>query len=155
MSANTRQPERWLPALRVYAGVSALGHLAWETLHLPLYTLWTTGTSGEKVFAVVHCTAGDIMIATLSLLAALAMLGTSRWPAERAGVVFAAALIFGLGYTAFSEWLNTMVRASWAYSATMPTLPVLGTGLSPLLQWIVVPSTAMWFALRWRVERHL
>ncbi|NIR32809.1 MAG: hypothetical protein GWN84_26630, partial [Gammaproteobacteria bacterium] len=31
--------------------------LLWETLHLPLYTLWTEGSIGEKAFAVVHCTA--------------------------------------------------------------------------------------------------
>lgn len=148
------QPEGWLRALRIYASASALGHLAWEVLHLPLYTLWTTGTPGEKAFAVVHCTAGDLMIATLTLLVALVMFATSRWPAERAGVVFAAALAIGLGYTIFSEWLNTTVRASWAYSEAMPTLPILGTGLSPLLQWIVVPSAAMSVALSWRTPRH-
>jgi hypothetical protein len=148
MGANAQQPEGWLRVLRVYAGASALGHLAWEILHLPLYTLWTTGTSSEKAFAVGHCTAGDIMIATLSLLAALVVFGTSPWPAERAGMVFAAVLIIGLSYTIFSEWLNTTVRASWAYSEAMPTLPVIGTGLSPLLQWIVVPSAAMSVALR-------
>jgi len=35
------------------------------------------------------------------------------------------------------------VRQSWAYSPLMPVLPVTGTGLAPLLQWIVVPSTAL------------
>ena len=30
---------------------------------MPLYTLWSTDTVGEIVFAAVHCTGGDILIA--------------------------------------------------------------------------------------------
>jgi len=57
--------------------------------------------------------------------------------------VFAAELAGDVAYTIFSEWLNTAVRQSWAYSPLMPVLPIMGTGLAPLLQWIVVPSTAL------------
>jgi len=35
---------------------------------------------------------------------------------------------------------------NWAYSEFMPTLPVTGTGLSPLAQWIVIPLIAFWWA---------
>ncbi len=45
----------------------------------------------------------------------------------------------GFGYTIYSEYLNIAVRRAWGYSELMPTLPPLGTGLSPLLQWVVVP----------------
>jgi hypothetical protein len=50
----------------------------------------------------------------------------------------------GCEVTALSlhEWLNIVVRASWAYSDRMPVVPVIGTGLSPLLQWVVVPTVA-------------
>jgi hypothetical protein len=51
----------------------------------------------------------------------------------------------GLGYTVFSEWLNTVVRQSWAYAAAMPTVRVgtLEIGLAPLAQWLVVPPLAL------------
>lgn len=55
-------------------------------------------------------------------------------------------LVAGLAYTIFSEWLNTEVRGSWTYSDLMPRLPVNGTGLSPLAQWIVIPLAAFWWA---------
>jgi len=61
------------------------------------------------------------------------------------GAVAVLTLVIGFTYTVFSEWLNTEVRGSWAYADIMPVLPVIGTGLTPLLQWIVVPI----FALRW------
>jgi hypothetical protein len=86
------------------------------------------------------------MIAALSLGGALLFFGNNRWPIERRKQIFLATLTFGLAYTVFSEWLNTAVRQSWAYSDLMPTLPVLGTGVSPLLQWFVVPGVALYLA---------
>lgn len=42
------------------------------------------GTSiGEIAFAVLHCTAGDVAIAGLSLLVALVIVGNLAWPTER------------------------------------------------------------------------
>ena len=38
----------WLLALKAYLGVTAIANLAWETLHLPLYTIWTTGSPREQ-----------------------------------------------------------------------------------------------------------
>lgn len=129
----------WLGALRIYLGFTIAFHLIWEVAQLPLYTIWRTGSQKEIAFAVFHCTVGDLIIATLSLVAALVCFGGPAWPRERFIPVMAATLATGIGYTVFSEWLNTAVRKTWAYSAIMPTLPPLGTGLAPLLQWVVVP----------------
>ena len=52
------------------------------------------------------------------------------------------AIVRGAAYTILSEWLNVPIRRSWSYTAAMPVLPWLGTGLAPLLQWLVVPSLA-------------
>ena len=81
-----------------------------------------------------------------SLLGALLVFGNRRWPDERYIAVAAPAILAGVAYTIFSEWHNTEVRNSWAYSSLMPTLPGLGTGLSPLLQWFVIPIAAFWWA---------
>jgi hypothetical protein len=75
---------------------------------------------------------------------ALFIAGNETWPVGRFWQVAAFALIFGVAYTVFSEWLNVVVRASWDYSERMPVVSALGLsiGVSPLLQWIVVPSAA-------------
>jgi hypothetical protein len=65
----------WLPALRAYFAVILLGNLAWEFLHLPLYTIWTTGTRAHQFFAAAHCTGGDLLIALASLALALLLAG--------------------------------------------------------------------------------
>lgn len=138
----------WLPTLRRYLLFVAGANLIWETLHLPLYTIWEEGTISELAFAAVHCTGGDILIALSSLVLALVLVGDGGWPERKYGVVAALAMIFGLGYTILSEWLNIVVRQSWAYSEMMPVIPVIDAGLSPIAQWIVLPLAGFWFARR-------
>jgi hypothetical protein len=140
----------WLGAQRAYLLTIAVGDFVWDAAQLPLYTLWQMGTPGEKLFAVVHCTLGDLLIALAALTLGLVLAGHSDWPLRRFAVVAALMLAFGLGYTVFSEWLNIVVRRSWAYSSLMPVVSFfgLGIGLSPLLQWLVVPTLAIYAARR-------
>lgn len=134
-------------SLRYLSVVVGLNFL-WEVAQLPLYTIWNTASIEEIAFDVVHCTIGDLLIAISVLLVALFFVG-SEWPNERRTHRCVAILTItsGVGYTIFSEWLNVTVRQSWAYSDWMPVLPFLGTGLSPTLQWIVIPIAAFWWSV--------
>ena len=114
---------------------------------MPLYTIWNEGTWAQIVFAAVHCTGGDILIALTALTLALMLVGTSAWPRERFEAVAATTIVLGVAYTSFSEYLNVVIRAAWAYSGLMPVVRLgnLEIGVSPLLQWFIVPGLA--FAL--------
>lgn len=151
------QPHRnWPAVLRRYLVASIVLHAVWEIAQLPLYTIWSTGTFQQRSFAIFHCSLGDAMIAGLSLLVALALLARTSWPDEASPAVWLATLTLGIGYTIYSEWLNVSVRGSWAYSPSMPTLPLIGTGLSPLLQWLIVPTLALGLATShrpWQTRR--
>lgn len=120
----------------------AAGNLLWEIAQMPLYTIWLTGTGSEIAYAALHCTLGDILIAGTCLLLAILLFGRNGWPLRGFRRAALAMMAMALGYTVFSEWLNTQVLRSWAYADAMPRLPWLGTGLSPVLQWIVVPTLA-------------
>ena len=135
----------WIAALRAYLATVAGADLVWEAAHLPLYTLWRTGATNDRLFAVIHCTLGDILIALTCLVVALILAGHRAWPVQHFAQVAILTLFFGLGFTVFSEWLNVVVRKSWAYSEFMPVVPLfaLRIGASPLLQWIVVPLIAL------------
>ena len=124
----------------------AAGNLVWEIFHLPYYTLWQEGTPRSRLFAILHCTAGDVMIGTASVLVAITLFGRRDWPHRGHGAVLGATAAAGVAYTLFSEWLNTEVTMGWQYAESMMRLPPLGTGIAPLLQWIVVPPLAYWFA---------
>jgi hypothetical protein len=89
-----------------------------------------------------------VLIAGFAILGALLLFGTSAWPAAYYGRVAAAAIAIGVAVTIYSEYRNVEVLGSWAYSASMPRLPVIETGLSPVLQWIVIPAAAFWWSRR-------
>lgn len=141
-------PLEWLSAFRRYVIFIAAANLIWEFVHIPLYTLWETGSTGEIVFAVIHCTGGDILIALSAIMLALFLVGSSAWPGDGMHRVVAPTVGIGLGYTVFSEWLNIEVRQAWAYGDLMPVIPVIDAGLSPVLRWILVPLAGFWFADR-------
>jgi hypothetical protein len=126
------------------AGLSLL----WEIAHLPLYTIWNEASAGYMAFAVAHCTVGDALIGAASLGLALIVGQEGRLKSWRwLRIAFVTSLI-GMGYTAFSEWLNVEVLRSWAYSDAMPVIELAGVrlGASPLLQWAVIPPLAVYVA---------
>ena len=111
---------------------------------LPFYTIWQFGTAAYLAFAVLHCTIGDVLITAGSLGLALAVAAVFGTSGSRLAIAVILTVLIGVGYTVFSEWYNVYIRQSWAYSARMPTIQIgkAQIGLSPMLQWIVVPALA-------------
>ena len=139
----------WLPVLRRYLLVATLANPIWEVTQLPLYTLWTEADPRRLLFALAHCTAGDMLIALATLVGALVLAGNG-WPDRahsyrRVGLL---TVLFGVSYTLVSEWLNVTILRSWTYSTLMPVIPIFGIGVSPLLQWVVVPIIGLALARR-------
>jgi hypothetical protein len=126
-----------------YLGVATAANLLWEVAQLPLYTIWATATRSGLAFAVIHCGGGDALILLLTLSVSLLLMGDAAWPSHDYGRVAFAATVLGVSVTIFSEWLNVHVLATWAYAPEMPLVPPLGTGLSPLVQWVVIPPAAL------------
>lgn len=142
----TDGPSPLAATLRRYLTAMAVGNLMWEVAHVPLYTIWLTATPSAIAFAVLHCTLGDMLIAAGMLGLAIATVGRG-WPARRFGKVVAVTIALAVTYTVFSEWRN-IAGGAWAYREIMPTLSPFGTGLTPLLQWIVLPALAFVWARR-------
>ena len=46
-------------------------------------------------------------------------------------------MIGAMAFTAWSEWYNVYRAGNWGYTASMPM--IFGIGLSPLLQWLIIP----------------
>jgi len=112
-------------------------NLIWELAQSPLYTDHANGWRYVS-WTRLHCTLGDVLILLSSFWATAAAYRSRRWPVTRGLGAAAVFLSTGLAYTAWSEWFNTTVRAAWAYTPAMPQL--FGVGLSPLLQWLVLPA---------------
>ena len=112
-------------------------NLTWEIAHLRLYTLWASADALSVAWAVFHCTLGDVAIALAMFALAAIMLGAKDWPASRPWIGGAIVVTGALAYTVWSEWYNVYRAGSWSYTESMPL--VFGIGLSPLLQWLILP----------------
>ena len=136
-----------LPETRLIAPGFPL-HFAWETAQLPLYTLWRESEWSYILYSLLHCTLGDMLI-LLACYEAVALLsrnrhwlgGTLLWK----GPVFT---ILGVSYTVYSEINNVYLEKTWAYTEMMPLVPVMGVGLAPLLQWVILPPLMLWLLRR-------
>ena len=134
---------QWHSAIRQYVFSIAGLNLLWEIIQLPLYTLWRSGSTQDIIFAVLHCTAGDIVIAITALLFGVITIGRHDWPKQRYLPVSMLVIVFGLIYTIYSERIN-IASGVWAYSELMPVIPWLNVGLAPFLQWILMPAYSFW-----------
>ena len=127
-----------------WSALAFVMNLAWETAHVRLYTVWEE-TSGVIARALLHCSLGDVLIALAMYATAGMALWRADWPTSRPWTGGAIVVIGATAFTAWSEWYNVYRAGYWAYSVSMPL--ILGIGLSPLLQWIILPA-AMVAAVR-------
>ena len=121
--------------------------VAWESGHARLYTIWTDASVPELAFSILHCSAGDLMIGLASLAIALTMLQAGPLRTWRIAQIAGVSAVLGTTYTIFSEWMNLRLER-WTYTESMPIIPIgtLELGLTPLLQWLVLPGLALLLA---------
>jgi hypothetical protein len=128
--------------LRRYILVIAAGNLAWEILQLPLYHIWYHAHAARLAIIIVDGTGGDVMIAIVSLVGAFCLFGRSHAAPALSPRVTWGTIAFGLAYTIASEAVHLKL-GTWHYAPLMPRLPILGVGVAPTLQWIVIPPLAL------------
>ena len=88
-------------------------------------------------WALLHCTLGDVVIALAMFVLAGIGLRRADWPALHPWIGGAIVVIGAMGFTAWSEWYNVYRAGNWGYTSSMPM--IFGIGLSPLLQWLILP----------------
>ena len=123
-------------------------NLPWEFAQVPLFAGMPSAGHWRAIQVCGRATLGDVVIALAAFWVVAASARARRWilaptPRQVTGFVAVGVLI-----TIVMEWLATQVVGRWAYAEAMPVVPVLGVGLSPLLQWIVLPLLVVWFVRR-------
>ena len=111
-------------------------HFLWEMLQSPLFEGMSAAPHGFAVKTCLRATLGNVAIALIAFLSA-ARVGGHDWIRRPHASPAAAFLATGLAITVLYELLATRVLHRYEYAATMPT--ILGIGLVPIAQWIVIP----------------
>ncbi len=124
-----------------FATITFVLHWAWEVLQGPLYADLAGMTLAQHALPCAKAAGGDVLLSGLALLATSAAIRNWRWPFERRRIGAAAIwVVVGLVITVVIELFATRL-GRWTYAPSMPT--VLGVGLSPLLQWSVLPPLSL------------
>lgn len=114
--------------------------MIWEFLQSPLYADFDRGLF-YLFWTRVHCTVGDVLILIGSFWLTSLVFRSKNWIYKNEKAPKLCFILLGICYTAFSEWMNTTVRGGWEYADNMPV--ILWMGLTPLLQWIIIPLLVM------------
>ncbi len=152
---NARTAPKWHDVRRgvQFALITAPLSLIWEIAHLPLYTIWWEQPLRDSLMAAIHCTFGDVAVAFVCFMIASVFIRFMNL--TKTNLMFGGLVIFlSVAATAILEVLSTQVLSRWSYAPAMPVLPLLKIGLSPLLQWIFVPTMALVLLARVSKPRH-
>jgi hypothetical protein len=123
-------------------------NLTWEFAQVPLYAGMPTAEHWRAILVCGRATAGDVALALLAFWTVAATTGSRRWILRPTGRQVLALVAVGVLVSVLMEWLATQVLNRWAYAESMPILPVLRVGLSPVLQWVLLPPLVVWFVRR-------
>jgi len=127
---------------------SFLLNLAWEVWQVPFFRGMTDQPHWLGVKACTQATFGDAGIALAAFWITALFTRTRSWITHPSRWAIAIFIGVGLVATVILEILATGILERWAYSDAMPRLPMLGTGLLPLLQWLALPPLVLWFVRR-------
>ncbi|MBW6392454.1 hypothetical protein [Billgrantia antri] len=128
----------------------------WEFLQVPFYVTMSEMAHWDAVLFCTRATLGDMLITLVAFGVVAGIRRHRHWllrPDARTTLGFVAV---GIAITVGLEWYATELQQRWQYAEGMPTLPLLGTGLAPLLQWLLLPPLILWLARRQMLgERYL
>ncbi len=127
---------------------SFLLNLAWEYWQVPFFRGMGDQPHWLGVKACTQATFGDAGIALVAFWVTAFFARTRSWIMQPTRSDIAIFIGVGLVAAIVFEALAIGVLERWAYSDAMPRLPVLGTGLVPVIQWLVIPPLVVWFVRR-------
>ncbi len=135
----------WIAA----AVLTVLLHFIWEMWQSRFFANMADMPLLRHSLVCLLASLGDLLIAAVAY-AATALLLRRSWPL-RPGWLGPAALWMTISIAfgvVIERW--ALASARWTYAESMPTL--LGVGLLPLIQWIIVPTATLLILRAWRVR---
>ena len=114
-------------------------HFIWEFIQVPTYAGMAELDHWQGVLVCTQATFGDVGIALVAFWTTSISVRSRQWIRALELKPLGIYVLTGIAITIALEYIYTQITHRWTYSDLMPLVPPLGTGLSPLLQWILVP----------------
>jgi len=139
-----------LPEFNVFVFAFLLNY-PWEVLQVPLYEGMAEAQHWDAIKVFTVATLGDGVIMLLAYWGA-ALLVRDRWWIARPRLAPMLTLIgIGVAITVLLERLAIVSdnpNWGWRYADAMPIIPALEIGVTPFLQWVILPLLLVWFVKR-------
>ena len=142
-------------ALRTMVAVFAFSvppNYLWEVAQMPLYVV-----DGTPLQFAAHCivpSLGDGVWVVTIFAIGWAVFQRLNWFFRPGFNAFCLMLMTGFIISVLIEWLAVYQINRWSYTASMPILPWVNVGLSPVLQMMLLPplifKAASWWMSRSR-----
>ncbi len=111
-------------------------NLAWELIQIPLYKNSAYNTNHIAFCALASL--ADVLMVLLLYLGLALIFKNPFWIKHLKPYQFALVVIIG-GVGAVLSEMRHLSLGSWAYDNSMPLIPVVNVGISPLLQFMILP----------------
>lgn len=128
--------------LVVFLALTVALHFLWEIAQAPLFSSMRELSFAQAFLVCLRATFGDVVLGSAAYLVIALASQNLRWGSQPGGGRLAAFSLVGVAATIALE-LHATGTGRWIYADSMPRLPLLGVGLSPVLQWIIVPSISI------------
>lgn len=122
-------------------------NFVWELAQMLLYE-----EQGDWLAFAVHCiipSLGDGVIVLMIFGVGWLALRRMDWFARPGLSGYFLMLVTGFVIAVIVEWSAVYALDRWRYAASMPMLPGLGIGLSPVLQMLILPPVIFKLTARW------
>ncbi|MFO7529461.1 MAG: hypothetical protein R6W86_11735 [Marinobacter sp.] len=130
-------------------GVSFFLHFVWEMLQVPFFSGMSGAGHWDVVWLCTRATIGDANIAfgayTLTAWVSRDWFWVANcWNRINLSTYFSVGLLVAIVF----EYWATGAGERWVYSELMPVLSWTGTGILPLIQWVILPLMSL-YVVRW------
>lgn len=132
------------PELHV-AFLSFAFHFVWEFIQAPTYADMVERPHWDGIKLCTSATFGDVGFALTAFWVTAIFAKSRNWIAAPKPWQFGTFLAVGILLTIGFEYYYTQISLRWTYSDLMPLVPPFGTGMSPLMQWLIIPSVVTWY----------
>lgn len=155
MTMNAAASRHRLLPLSAYFGGSFLLHLLWENLQAPLYAGYLSFT--QHFWICFRAAWGDLVFMAIIYAMIAFMYQDIFWITDKKvlcrPVAWISVILIGIALAiGFEEWA-ILIAHRWSYSPSMPLLPLINVGLTPVAQMVVIPPVSLLFSTRFTSAR--
>ena len=122
--------------------ISIFGFLinfVWEIWQAPLFKSMDSLTHFEATIQCTRAALGDVIILLVAFWIIALTAKSRHWIIHPKTIQIIGFIAIGIIITVVFEAIAIHVLNRWQYATVMPILPILGTGIAPILQWLIIP----------------